>query len=116
MSIKTNTKDDVIDFEKNSFVIITYAGKAKSLAMAAITIAKKGQYKKSLQMIEEANKNITKALQIHMAIIVKEAQGHQLPFSMLFMHAEDQLNSSQMIIDISKEFINLYQFIDLKND
>ncbi len=116
MSVKSQQKNINIDFESNSFAIITYAGKAKSLAMQAISIAKKGQYKKSLQMIDEANENISKALQMHMVIIAKEGQGYQLPFSLLFMHAEDQLNSSQMIIEISKEFINLYEFIEFKNN
>ncbi|WP_425381388.1 PTS lactose/cellobiose transporter subunit IIA [Spiroplasma endosymbiont of Polydrusus pterygomalis] len=85
MSVKSNQKNISIDLETNSFTIITYAGKAKSLAMQAISIAKEGQ-------------------------------GYQLPFSVLFMHAEDQLNSSQMIIEISKEFINLYKFIEFKNN
>lgn len=116
MGVKVDKKNISFDFEKNSFAIITYAGKAKSLAMEAISIAKKGQYKMSLQMIDEANQSIVKALQVHMMIIAKEGQGYQLPFSVLFMHAEDQLMTTQMIIEISKEFINLYEFMQFKNN
>ena len=115
MSIKEKGKSINIDFEKISLEIISYAGTAKSLAMQAITIAKKGQFKKALKMIDEANYNINKALQSHIDVIVEESKGYQLPFSILFMHSEDQLLTTQMMIEISKEFINLYKLINRKN-
>lgn len=53
-------------------------------------------------MIDEANDNITKALQSHMSVIVEEGKGYQLFFSVLFMHSEDHLLTTQMMIEISK--------------
>lgn len=116
MSIKEKKTNISIDFEKISFAIIAYAGTAKSLCISAIAIAKDGQYKTALKMIDEANDNITKALQVHMNVISKEGQGFQLPFSALFMHSEDQLLTTQMMIEISKEFIYLYEFIQKNNN
>lgn len=109
MDIKTKKKNIGLDFEKISFAIIAYAGTAKSLAMQAITIAKDGQYQVALKMIAEANDNIAKATHCHIDVITKEGQGYQLPFSVLFMHAEDQLVTTQMMIEISTSFINLYE-------
>ncbi|WP_338961857.1 PTS lactose/cellobiose transporter subunit IIA [Spiroplasma endosymbiont of Lasioglossum villosulum] len=114
MSIKEKEKSSNIDFEKISLEIISSAGKAKFLAIEAITLAKEAQFETALKMIDEANDNITKALQSHMSVIVEEGKGYQLPFSVLFMHSEDHLLTTQMMIEISKEFINLYQFINRK--
>lgn len=116
MITNKNQKNNDIDFEKVSLAIITYAGTAKSLVITAISIAKAGDYQTALKMVAEANENLTKASGIHMDIIAKESQGLQLPFSLLFMHAEMQLLTTEMMIEISKEFINLYQYLKISEN
>ncbi|CGF63219.1 PTS system transporter subunit IIA [Streptococcus pneumoniae] len=46
---------------------------------------------------------------IHSNLIQKEATGEKIGFSLLFMHAEDQMASTEIIQLLSKEFIDLYQ-------
>lgn len=46
-----------------------------------------------------------------MEVIQQEAQGVQHNFSVLFMHAEDQILTSQMMVEIANEFIDLYEKI-----
>ncbi|WP_348735613.1 PTS lactose/cellobiose transporter subunit IIA [Spiroplasma endosymbiont of Ammophila pubescens] len=97
-----------INFEEVSFGIITYAGMAKSNALIAIKSAKEGKTADANNLIIEAEQNIIEAEKQHMTIIQEEAQGikHQIP--VLFIHAEDQMMTAQIVIELSKEFIELY--------
>ncbi|AGM25697.1 PTS system lactose/cellobiose-specific IIA component [Spiroplasma syrphidicola EA-1] len=104
-----------LNFEEISFGIITYAGMAKSNALIAITTAKTGNITEAEKLITEAEEHIITAEKTHMSVIQQEAQGvkHQIP--VLFMHAEDQMMSAQMVIELAKEFISLYQILKTKN-
>ncbi|PQP79665.1 PTS lactose/cellobiose transporter subunit IIA [Spiroplasma sp. ChiS] len=97
-----------INFKEISFGIITYAGMAKSNALIAIKSVKEGKTTDANNLIAEAEQNIIEAEKQHMTIIQEEAQGtkHQIP--VLFMHAEDQMMTAQMVIELAKEFIELY--------
>lgn len=98
-----------IDWEKISMGIITEAGVAKSLAMEAIFHAKKGQMKEADAKLDEANKTIGKASHLHFEVIQEEAKGNQLEFKVLFLHAEDQLLTTQTLILLAKEFVDVYK-------
>lgn len=45
----------------------------------------------------------------HSSFIKREAEGEKLEYSMIFMHAEDQLMSVETITILAKEIINLYK-------
>lgn len=98
-----------INWEEISFGIITYAGGAKSEGLMAIGEAKKGNFKKAHELLEQAEQEIIEAEKQHMEVIQQEAQGvkHQIP--VLFMHAEDQMMTSQMVVELAKEFVDLYE-------
>ena len=94
-----------------SFGIITEAGTAKSSAMKGIYAAKEGDFEEADKFISDANKQIDAASHIHMDVITEEAKGSQLDFKVLFMHAEDQLLSTQTLILLAKEIVDLYKKI-----
>ncbi|MFV7644829.1 PTS lactose/cellobiose transporter subunit IIA [Streptococcus pneumoniae] len=83
------------EMEYICFQLIANSGAAKSSFIEAIQLAKAG--------------NLKEAHKIHSNLIQKEATGEKIGFSLLFMHAEDQMASTEIIQLLSKEFIDLYQ-------
>lgn len=102
-----------LDLEKISFEIIGKVGEAKNNAMMAFKIAKKAtkltDLKEARSLVNEANKNIEDAGKIHMDVIVEEANGNDVPFKVLFMHAEDQFLSTQTFVLVTSMLIDVLE-------
>ncbi len=101
-----------LNFEQVSFTIIAHAGEAKGKAMAAIKCAKEGNYKKAQELIVESEKSLAIASHTHMDIISAEAAGEKITIPVLFMHAEDQLLTTETVILLSKEIIEIHEKIN----
>lgn len=97
-----------INWELISMEIISNVGYAKSNVIIAIQEAKEGNFNKALLLIDEAEEKMIIAEQAHMDVIVQEAKGTKHPFSVLFIHAEDQMLTTQMLILIGKELIEIH--------
>lgn len=91
-----------------SFQIITFAGEAKSEAMLALYAAKKGDFKESKLKMELSHKQMTEAEKQHAELIQKEAAGEEIKVPLLLMHAEDQLLSTQTLILLVEELIDIH--------
>ena len=100
-----------LDWERISFGIITSAGGAKSSAMEGLHAAKAGKFDEAKKKLAEANKEIGEASHMHFDVIQKEAQGEQLEFKVLFLHAEDQLLTTQTLILMVEEMIDMWKAI-----
>lgn len=98
-----------INWEQISLSIITEAGSAKSSAMEALQEAKVQNFELAKSKFAEANAQIANASHVHYEVIQQEAQGIQLDFKVLFMHAEDQLLTSQTLILLVGEMIEMYE-------
>lgn len=94
-----------------SFQIITFAGCAKSDAMMAIYAAKEGKFEEAEEKIKEAEKNLIEAEKQHADLVQDEAAGEKIDIPLLLMHAEDQMLTTQTLILMAKEFIDLYKKI-----
>ena len=92
------------EFEMICFQIISNSGAAKSNYVEAIQKAK--------ELMEGAEEFFVGAHKVHADLIQKEAQGQKTEFSLLFMHAEDQMASCEMAKLFAEELISLYQKID----
>jgi cellobiose PTS system EIIA component len=95
------------ELELVAFEIISNVGMAKSLAIEAIREARKGDYGESEKKIEEAKKFLIEGHHAHSGLIHKEASGEKLEFSLIIMHAEDQLINAETIKDIAIEIIEM---------
>jgi len=102
------------DMELIAFEIISNVGMGKSLVIEAIREARKGNYEVSEQKIKEVNEFLLKGHHAHTNLIQKEAAGEKLEFSLIIMHAEDQLISAETIKDLGIEIIEMHK--DLKNN
>ena len=96
------------DMETVCFQIISNAGTARSLLIEAIREAR-DNFEKVDDMFKEANQYFSEAHKIHGQLIQKEAKGESVPFSLLFMHAEDQLMSTETIKHLTTELVQIYK-------
>ena len=97
-----------------AFQIITYAGEAKSEAMLAIYEAKAKNFDQAQEKITLANQAINQASHQHFELIQAEAQGSKIEIPLLLMHAEDQLLTTQTLILLAQEMVDLYKSIGAK--
>ncbi|PPJ44584.1 PTS lactose/cellobiose transporter subunit IIA, partial [Rhizobium sp. KAs_5_22] len=61
--------------------------------------------------LEKSEESMILAERAHMDVVSAEANGKEFRIPVLFMHAEDQLLSTQTIMLMAKEFIDLYKLI-----
>lgn len=106
MSAKKFTLEEL---SQVAFNIITSAGEAKSEAMMAIFDAKSGNFDEASSKMKEANKHINVASEAHFELIQAEAQGNEINVPLILMHAEDQLLSTQTLILLAEEIIELHK-------
>ncbi|MDR1991634.1 MAG: PTS lactose/cellobiose transporter subunit IIA [Mycoplasmataceae bacterium] len=104
----------MIDFEKVSFKVIAASGEAKSKAMEAIQFAKAKQFLEAKKSLEQAEQFMIDAEREHMEVVQAEANGDKLQLTALFMHAEDQMLTTQTLMLVSKEFVDLYAKLNEK--
>ncbi|MGL4343492.1 MAG: PTS lactose/cellobiose transporter subunit IIA [Metamycoplasmataceae bacterium] len=92
-----------------SFQIITFVGMAKSDAMEGIYAAKAGNFELAKQKIDSAHQNMVTAEKQHFDLIQKEAAGQEIKVPLILMHAEDQLLSTQTLILLAEEMIDIHK-------
>lgn len=104
------TRDELANI---SMMLITHVGMAKSSAMMAIQSAKEGNFEQATTHIEEASKEITEGQKYHFQALEEDAKSEDgLKMNVLFIHAEDQMLTSQMTIELAKEFVELYKRLE----
>lgn len=97
------------EYYEAAFQMISNVGVAKSLAVEAIYAAKEKNYELAEEKLNESNHYFVEGHKSHSSFIKREAEGEKLEYSMIFMHAEDQLMSVETITILAKEIINLYK-------
>ena len=105
----------MVDYEQTAFEIISTAGSARSHALEAIAAAKIANYENAFAAIQQGEQELITAGQAHLKLVSQEAQGSKVMISMLLLHAEDLMISAQMMLDMSKTFVDLYQLVRLKD-
>lgn len=92
-----------------SFQIISAVGSAKSMYIQAIQEAKAGNFQEANKLMTEGSAIFLEGHAAHGTLIQQEASGETVAFSLLLMHAEDQLMTTETLKIIAQEFIELYQ-------
>lgn len=93
------------------FNIIASVGSARSSYIEAIQLAKENKIKEARDKIIEGDEVFQEGHRSHASLIAKEAKGEVVEFSLLLVHAEDQLMSAEAFKIISEEFISVYERI-----
>lgn len=100
------------EMELIAFNIISNVGMAKSLAMEALREVRGGSYELAKAKLKESDTYMVEAHHSHADLIQKEASGEKVEFSLILMHAEDQMLSAETIKELVREMIEMY--VDLK--
>ena len=95
------------EMEYICFQLIANSGAAKSSFIEAIQLAKAGNLKEAKIKVEEAEDSLVEAHKIHSNLIQKEATGEKIGFSLLFMHAEDQMLTTETLKIMACEMVEM---------
>ena len=68
----------------------------------------------NIEILKKAEEHLKEGHKGHFDLVQKEARGEKLEFSILFMHAEDQLLTTATLKDVVTEMINMYTMIHEK--
>ena len=91
-----------------AFEMIAVIGKSKSCFFEAVSLARAGKMKEAKESLQEGNQVLAQAHQHHFSFIQKEASGEVLPYSIIFMHAEDQLLTTGMLKEMCEQLMQVY--------
>lgn len=94
-----------------AFEIISNVGMAKSLSIEALRAVRSGNYEEGNEKLAEASKFLTEGHHAHTELIQKEAAGERTEFSLMLMHAEDQMMSAETIKSLAEEMIEMYKVL-----
>lgn len=95
--------------EEKIMEMITFAGEGKSYAFEAIRAAKEEKYYEASEALKKGNESSIKASKSHFALLSGEEKAE---FSILLIHAEDQMITSQMMLELAVELIEMYKKIN----
>lgn len=91
--------------------LVVNSGNARSMAMESISLAKKSKFGEAEQRLESARTEILKAHEFQTKLVSKEAGGEPVQTSLIMCHGQDHLMTAMVVIDLAKEFIDIYRQI-----
>lgn len=92
-----------------SFQIISNVGDAKSFLLEALRLAREEKFEEAEKLVNDAEESLEKAHKFHVKMIQGEAQGELVEVSLLLMHAEDQMMTTEMLKNIANEMILMHK-------
>ncbi|AEB07546.1 phosphotransferase system PTS lactose/cellobiose-specific IIA subunit [Coriobacterium glomerans PW2] len=95
--------------EMISFGIIASAGHARSVAMQAVSAARKGDFESARRMLDEAKQAGLEAHLAQTALLTREASGDHVPVDVMLVHAQDHLMTSLLAQEMAEELVHLYE-------
>ncbi|HWJ77686.1 MAG TPA: PTS lactose/cellobiose transporter subunit IIA [Niallia sp.] len=99
------------EMQTAAFQIISFAGEARSSYVEAIQIARNGNIEEAKRKIEEGVQNYNLIHKVHASLVQREAAGEELPFSLILMHAEDQMLTTETLKIMASEMIEMCAMI-----
>ncbi|MBO8163766.1 MAG: PTS lactose/cellobiose transporter subunit IIA [Brevibacillus sp.] len=89
--------------------LILHGGNARSLAMEAIALAKRGEFERARATLAEAKNALQYAHQMQTSLIQLEASGEKQEITMLMIHAQDHLMNAITVKELAGELVDLYE-------
>lgn len=100
--------------EQISFEIISKAGDAFSKLTEALKLKRSGKDEEAQECVFASEKLINEAHNVQTNLIVKESRGEQNEFSVLLIHAQDTLMNSILMLTFTKEMLEMYNTLQVK--
>lgn len=98
-----------LTLEQMAFMMILHSGNARSTIQEAIQTYKNGSYEAFEAQLATAREQLKEAHQTHFGQIQKEANGEKTDMSLLLLHAEDHLMSTQTMLDLTASLIEMME-------
>lgn len=93
------------NLELVSFQLISNVGEARSALFEAMRAAREECFEEADGLVRDAEDSLIKAHESHSSLIMQEASGDKVQISLLLMHAEDQLMTTELLKGMAKEVI-----------
>lgn len=100
---------ETISTEQVIMELVVNGGNARSKAMEAIKLAKKGDLQAAKEKIKKSNEALGKAHEFQTKLIHSESAGEKVEVSLLMIHAQDHLMNAMTVRDLAKEMIDMYE-------
>ena len=101
--------------QEAAFQIIATVGSAKSQYIEAIQKAKEGDIAGAKALIESGDKDFGEGHTAHLSLLQQSAiDNSSVTFSLILVHAEDQLMQAESFRIIARDFIDVYERIGAK--
>ncbi|XBG78638.1 PTS lactose/cellobiose transporter subunit IIA [Enterococcus cecorum] len=84
------------------------------MVVEALRDARKGKYNEAEKKMAEASEYFVKDYHAHTSLIQKEAAGENVELSLIIMHAEDQLMSTETTKLLIEEMIEMFKQLNNK--
>jgi PTS system cellobiose-specific IIA component len=88
--------------------IIAQSGDSVSYSMSAIQEASEGNFKAADKEMKNSSESIKRAHQLHTDLLVMEANGNGVNFSLLLVHASNHLLNAEISNNFAEQIIKLY--------
>lgn len=92
-----------------NFQIISNVGDAKSSLFEALKASREERFEDAEKFIKDAEDSLGIAHEIHVDLLQKETQGEPIVITLLLMHAEDQMMTTEMLRDITNEMLLMHK-------
>ncbi|KLI75119.1 MULTISPECIES: PTS lactose/cellobiose transporter subunit IIA [Lacticaseibacillus] len=104
------------EINKVSMQIILHAGDARNQISDALEKIGDQKFEAATNLLTAAQENIKKAHEAQTNTIQAAAQGTEIPYSVLFSHAQDTLMTIMSEMNIAKQLIRLFKRVDFKEE
>lgn len=99
----------MVEMEQIAFQLISEVGSARSHLMEALQAARRSEYELAQNHVESAEQQLMNGHKIHAQLIQKEASGEGVPVTLLLLHAEDLMLTTETMRELVKEMLYMYE-------
>ena len=85
--------------------LIVHAGDARSLAIQAIRLGRKGAFEEAERLLGECDEAMARGHEQQTKLIFSEAGGSPVPLSLLMVHAQDHVMNAMTVRDMAGEMV-----------
>ena len=101
------------DLETIIMELLVNAGSARSAALTALQLARKGDIAGADQAMAESHEFVKHAHKIQTQLIGMDEGSGKLPVNLITVHSQDHLMNAMVIQDLATDMIELYRRLPL---
>lgn len=104
------------ELNKVSMQIILHAGDARNQVTEAMNKISEQDFDGAQKLLDDAQENLKKAHESQTTTIQDAASGVEVPYSVLFSHAQDTLMTIMSELNMGKQLLKMFRKVNFKED